>query len=140
MPGRYWGTPARFVRAVAIYSQIPEIDTPSDDNREFFKGMKYDENNQDTDGPVQVSFGVQYMPFHSAWLETSEALGYPQLEDPINGSGTGPFVTPGAIDPVSHTRSHSSAAYLGQDVQARPNLRVVMGGRLGREGCVGPEK
>lgn len=89
--------------------------------------MKYDEKSQGGAGPVQVSLGDQYMPFHSAWMETFEGLGYPQVEDPINGAGTGPFVTPGAIDPVTHTRSHSGAAYLGQDVQARPNLRVVTG-------------
>ncbi|KAJ5291236.1 CAZyme family AA3 [Penicillium angulare] len=100
---------------------------PSNANREFFQGMKHDEQNHGSSGPVQVSFGDQYMPFHSAWMQTFEKLGYPQIEDPVNGAGVGPFVTPGAIDPTTHTRSHSAAAYLGPQVQARPNLRVVTG-------------
>ncbi|KAJ5725511.1 CAZyme family AA3 [Penicillium malachiteum] len=100
---------------------------PSDANREFFKGMKFEQQDHGSSGPVQVSFGDQYMPYHQAWMQTFEGLGYPQIEDPVNGAGLGPFVTPGAIDPVTHTRSHSAAAYLGPDVQARPNLRVVTG-------------
>lgn len=100
---------------------------PSDANREFFKGVIYDEINNGTDGPVNVSLGDQYMPYHSAWLETFKGLGYPQVEDPINGAGIGPFVTPGSVDPVTHARSHSGVAYLGPDVQARSNLRVVTG-------------
>lgn len=67
------------------------------------------------------------MPFHSAWLETLKGLGYLQVEDLINGAGTGLFVVPGTIDLATHTRSHSGVAYLSQDVQARPNLRVVTG-------------
>ncbi|CAL5866049.1 uncharacterized protein PFLUO_LOCUS256 [Penicillium psychrofluorescens] len=100
---------------------------PSDATREFFKGMKYDQKDQGTDGPVQVSFGDQYMPYHAAWMETFKTLGYPQVDDPINGAGTGPFVTPGAVDLTTHTRSHAGAAYLGPEAQARPNLRVVTG-------------
>lgn len=100
---------------------------PSDANREFFKGMKYDQSGQGTDGPVQVSFGDQYMPYHAAWMETFKTLGYPQIDDPINGAGTRPFVTPGAVDPTTHTRSHAGAAYLGPEAQARPNLRVMTG-------------
>ena len=57
-----------------------------------------------------MSFGDQGMPYHAAWFETLEALGYPQTEDPINGAGTGPFVSLGAVDPKSHTRSHAAAA------------------------------
>jgi choline dehydrogenase-like flavoprotein len=60
-------------------------------------------------------------------MESFKELGYPHVEDPIAGAGTGPFVAPGAVDPVTHTRSHSASAYLGPDVQARANLRVVTG-------------
>ncbi|KAJ5883825.1 uncharacterized protein N7473_010711 [Penicillium subrubescens] len=95
--------------------------------RSIPQGMKYDEKSNGTDGPVNVSFGDQYMPYHSAWLETFKGLGYPQVEDLINGARIGPFVTPGSIDPVTNTRSHSGVAYLGPDVQARSNLRVVTG-------------
>ncbi len=52
---------------------------------------------------------------------------YPQVEDPINGAGTGPFIPSAAIDPVTHTRCHPAAAYLRPDVQSRPNLRIVTG-------------
>jgi choline dehydrogenase-like flavoprotein len=100
---------------------------PSSDNREFFKGMVHDQKDQGSSGPVQVSFGDQYMPYHAAWMDAFKALGYPQDEDPINGACTGPFVSPGAVDPTTHTRSHSAAAYLTPDVQARANLRVVTG-------------
>jgi hypothetical protein len=52
------------------------------------------------------------MPYHIAWLRAFEALGWPQTEDPIKGGPVvGPFVTPGAVDPVTHTRSHAAAAY-----------------------------
>lgn len=100
---------------------------PSESVRDFFKGMIWDEKDQGSDGPLKISFGEEYMPFHGAWFDTFENLGYPQKGDPINGHGTGPFVTPGAIDPVTHTRSHAGAAYLDESVQARPNLRVVTG-------------
>jgi hypothetical protein len=69
---------------------------------------------------VQVSLGDQYMPFHSAWMETFEGLGYPQIKDRINGTGTGPFVIPGTIDPVTHTRSHKTGRLL--QVQLRGKL------------------
>jgi hypothetical protein len=36
-------------------------------------------------------------------METFKGLGYPQVEDPINGAGIGPFITPGSVDPVTHT-------------------------------------
>jgi choline dehydrogenase-like flavoprotein len=72
------------------------------------------------------------MPFHGAWMETFKNLGYPQVEDPIRGAGTGPFVSPGAVDPVTHTRSHAGSAYFGADVQRRPNLRVVTGALVER--------
>lgn len=63
-------------------------------------------------GPVQVSLGDQYMPFHSAYMETIEGLRYPQVKDLINGTGTSPFVTRGAIDPVTHMRSHKTGRLL----------------------------
>lgn len=65
------------------------------------------------------------------WLETFKCLGNPHVEDPINGPGTGPFVTPAAIDPVIHTRSHSAAAYLGPDVQSVYGFSS----KRGRSGC-----
>ncbi|KAF7173986.1 hypothetical protein CNMCM5623_006253 [Aspergillus felis] len=105
---------------------------PSDAIREFFTGMKYDQEDQGSNGPVRVSFGDQYMPFHGAWFETFKNLGYPQVEDPIRGAGTGPFVSPGAVDPVTHTRSHAGSAYFGADIQRRPNLRVVTGALVER--------
>ncbi|GFF38905.1 choline dehydrogenase [Aspergillus udagawae] len=105
---------------------------PSDAIREFFTGMKYDQEDQGSNGPVKVSFGDQYMPFHGAWLETFKNLGYPQVEDPIRGAGTGPFVSPGAVDPVTHTRSHAGSGYFGADIQRRPNLRVVTGALVER--------
>lgn len=120
-PGWNWDGLAPYIQ------KFQKSTPPSESNRDFFKGMKYDEKSQGIDGPVHASFGDQYMPFHSAWLETFKGLGYPQVEDPINGAGTGPFVPPAAIDPVTHTRSHSGAAYLGPDVQSRPNLRIVTG-------------
>ncbi|KFY04700.1 hypothetical protein O988_00580 [Pseudogymnoascus sp. VKM F-3808] len=75
----------------------------------------------------EVSFGDQYMPYHGAWFKTFKALGYPQVEDPIKGSGVGPFVNPGAVDPITHTRSHAGAAYFGDSIRSRPNLRVITG-------------
>ncbi|KAJ6123998.1 CAZyme family AA3 [Penicillium samsonianum] len=120
-PGWGWDGLAPYIRK--FHTATP----PSSGNREFFKGMKYDQQDQGSTGPVQVSFGDQYMPYHAAWMNTFKTLGYPQADDPINGAGTGPFVSPGAVDPVTHTRSHSAAAYLGPDVQVRSNLRVVTG-------------
>ncbi|KAL4928001.1 GMC family oxidoreductase [Aspergillus undulatus] len=88
---------------------------PSDSVREFFGGMKSEKKDQGANGPVQVSYGEQYLPYH---------------EDPIKGAGSGPFVTPGLVDPVTHTRSHAAAAYLTPDVLSRPNLRVVAGAQV----------
>ncbi|OBT73421.1 hypothetical protein VF21_08094 [Pseudogymnoascus sp. 05NY08] len=120
-PGWGWDGVSPYIR------KFHKAAAPSDEVRQFFQGMKYDLLDQGSDGPVQVSFGDQYMPYHGAWLETFKALGYSQVEDSIKGAGTGPFVSPGAVDPTTHTRSHAGAAYFGDSVQARPNLRVVTG-------------
>lgn len=120
-PGWGWDGVSPYIR------KFHKAAAPSDEVRQFFQGMKYDLQDQGSDGPVQVSFGDQYMPYHGAWLNTFKALGYSQVEDPIKGAGTGPFVSPGAVDPATHTRSHAGAAYFGDSVQARPNLRVVTG-------------
>ncbi|OBT67941.1 hypothetical protein VE03_02500 [Pseudogymnoascus sp. 23342-1-I1] len=120
-PGWGWEGLSPYIR------KFHKATAPSDEVRRFFKGMKYDPRDQGSDGPIQVSFGDQYMPYHGAWLETFKALGYPQIEDPIKGAGTGPFVSPGAVDPITHTRSHAGAAYFGDSVQNRPNLRVITG-------------
>ncbi|KAL4877431.1 putative aryl-alcohol dehydrogenase [Aspergillus karnatakaensis] len=89
--------------------------------------MNSEREDQGSDGPVQISFGEQYLPYHGAWPRAFEALGWPQKDDPINGAGTGPFVTPGLVDPSTHTRSHAGVAYLTPVVLQRPNLRVVTG-------------
>jgi choline dehydrogenase-like flavoprotein len=120
-PGWGWDDFSPYVRK--FHTAAP----PSSDIRDLFKGMKHEQQDQGTTGPVQVSLGDQYMPYHPAWMETFKTLGYPQDEDPINGKCTGPFLPPSAIDPVTHTRSHSAAAYLGSEIQARSNLRVVTG-------------
>lgn len=120
-PGWGWDDFSPYIR------KFHTATAPSDQVREFFKGMKYEQQEQGREGPVQVSFGDQYMPYHAAWLETFKTLGYPQAEDPINGAGTGPFVSPGAVDPKTHTRSHAAAAYLSSEIQSRSNLRVVTG-------------
>lgn len=120
-PGWGWDGLLPYVR------KFHKAAAPSDEVRQFFQGMKYDLEDQGSDGPVQVSFGDQYMPYHGAWFETFKALGYPQIEDQIKGARTGPFVSPGSVDPITHTRSHSGAAYFGDSVQSRPNLRVVTG-------------
>ncbi|CRL18610.1 Glucose-methanol-choline oxidoreductase [Penicillium camemberti] len=120
-PGWGWNGLSPYIRK--FHTASP----PSSDNRGFFKGMKYDQQDQGSTGPVQVSFGDQYMPYHAAWMDTFKTLGYPQVDDPINGTGTGPFMSPGAVDPVTHIRSHSAAAYLGPEIQARSNLRVMTG-------------
>jgi choline dehydrogenase-like flavoprotein len=120
-PGWGWEGLSPYIR------KFHKAAAPSDEVRQFFQGMKHDLQDQGVDGPVRVSFGDQYMPYHGAWLKTFKALGYPQVEDPIKGSGIGPFVNPGAIDPITHTRSHAGAAYFGDSIQRRPNLRVITG-------------
>ncbi|KAL4888789.1 hypothetical protein BDV59DRAFT_205779 [Aspergillus ambiguus] len=123
-PGWGWDSFAPYVRK--FHTATP----PSESVRAFFAGMKSDKEDQGSEGPVQVSFGDQYMPYHGAWLRAFESLGWPQKEDPIKGAGAGPFVNPGAIDPATHTRSHAGAAYLTPHVMQRTNLRVVTGARV----------
>ncbi|KAL4965816.1 GMC family oxidoreductase [Aspergillus stella-maris] len=123
-PGWGWDSFSPYVRKFHTGT------APSDSVREFFGGMKAEQADQGAHGPVQVSYGEQYLPYHGAWPRAFESLGWPQTEDPINGAGTGPFVTPGLVDPVTHTRSHAGAAYLTPDVLSRPNLRVVTGAQV----------
>ncbi|KAL4937821.1 hypothetical protein BDV06DRAFT_226607 [Aspergillus oleicola] len=120
-PGWGWDSFAPYVRKFHTGT------APSNSVREFFGGMKAEKEDQGADGPVQVSYGEQYLPYHGAWPKAFESLGWPQTEDPIKGAGAGPFVTPGLVDPVTHTRSHAGAAYLTPEVLSRPNLRVVTG-------------
>ncbi|KAL2794656.1 GMC oxidoreductase-domain-containing protein [Aspergillus keveii] len=126
-PGWGWDNFEPYVRKFHTGTPPPEA------VRAFFAGMVSEKEDQGSDGPVQVSFGDQYMPYHSAWLRAFEALGWPQTEDPIKGGpAVGPFVTPGAVDPATHTRSHAAAAYLGPAVLQRESLRVVTGARVER--------
>lgn len=120
-PGWGWEGFEQYVRK--FHTGTP----PTESVRSFFAGMKSEKEDQGAGGPVQVSFGDQYMPYHGAWLRAFENLGWPQTEDPIKGAGVGPFVTPGAIDPATRTRSHAAAAYLTGDVAKRANLRIVTG-------------
>ncbi|KAJ5087113.1 hypothetical protein NUU61_008420 [Penicillium alfredii] len=120
-PGWGWDAFSPYIRS------FHQATAPSDQVRHFFQDMKYDHGHQGSEGPVKVSFGDEYMPYHTAWLETFKTLGYPQTEDQICGLGIGPFVSPGAVDPETHTRSHAGVAYLGPEVQARSNLRIVTG-------------
>jgi choline dehydrogenase-like flavoprotein len=78
-----------------------------------------------TDGPVQLSFGEDYLPFHAAWPLTFEAVGYKLTGDPILGIAVGPFSSAGAVDSSTKTRSHAAAVYYSRDVAKRPNLRVL---------------
>ncbi|RDW94231.1 GMC family oxidoreductase [Aspergillus mulundensis] len=127
-PGWGWDEFAPYVRK--FHTGTP----PSDSVRRFFGGMKSEAADQGSEGPVQASFGDEtgYMPYHAAWFRAFEELGWPQTDDPIKGEGAGPFVNPGAVDPVTKTRSHAGAAYLGGDVLGRENLRVVTGALVSR--------
>ncbi|KAL1963012.1 hypothetical protein VTN77DRAFT_8760 [Rasamsonia byssochlamydoides] len=120
-PGWGWDDLAPYIR------KFQTATGPSQRDREFLKGIKYDQRDQGSDGPVQVSFCEEYMPYHAAWLETFKNLGFPLTEDPINGAGKGAFINPSAVDPNTRTRSHSGTAYFGESAQKRPNLRVVTG-------------
>ncbi|KAL5044804.1 hypothetical protein BDW71DRAFT_215449 [Aspergillus fruticulosus] len=125
-PGWGWKEFAPYVRK--FHTGVP----PSDEVRAFFGNMKSEQKDQGSDGPVWASFGDEsgYLPYHAAWFRAFEELGWPQTEDPIKGAGTGPFVNPGAVDPVTKTRSHAGAAYLTPEVLERENLRVVTGAQV----------
>ncbi|KAL4994047.1 hypothetical protein BDV10DRAFT_199068 [Aspergillus recurvatus] len=127
-PGWGWKEFAPYVRK--FHTGVP----PSDKIRAFFGNMKSEQKDQGSDGPVRASFGDEtgYLPYHAAWFGAFEELGWPQTEDPIKGAGTGPFVNPGAVDPVTKTRSHAGAAYLTPEVLERENLRVVTGALVSR--------
>ncbi|KAL4810681.1 hypothetical protein BDV18DRAFT_165324 [Aspergillus unguis] len=123
-PGWGWDSFAPYLRKFHTGT------APSDSVRALFDGMKSEAVDQGSDGPVQVSFGDEYMPYMGAWMKAFTELGWPQKEDPIKGSGSGPFVSPGAVDPATRTRSHAGAAYLTPEVLQRPNLRVVTGAHV----------
>lgn len=125
-PGWGWEGVSSYIRK--FHTAAP----PSDPARNTLKEVLYEQKHQGGNGPVKVSFGDHYMPYYGAWMESFKALGHPQTEDPINGAGTGPFISPSAVDPVTHTRSHSAAAYLGPEIRMRPNLRVVTGAQVDR--------
>jgi choline dehydrogenase-like flavoprotein len=120
-PGWGWEGLSPYIRK--FHTAAP----PSEEGRETLSQILYEQKDVGDKGPVNVSFGDHYMPYYGAWMESFKALGYPQTEDPINGAGTGPFVSPSAVNRARHTRSHSAAAYLGEEVRSRPNLRVVTG-------------
>ncbi|KAJ5082247.1 CAZyme family AA3 [Penicillium argentinense] len=120
-PGWGWDGFSPYIR------KFQKATPPSKESEEHFGDVGYKQEDQGSDGPVQVSFADHYMPYYGAWMKTFEMLGYPQADNPINGTGTGPFINPSAVDPVTHTRSHSAAAYLTAETRARPNLRVVTG-------------
>ncbi|CAI7656416.1 unnamed protein product [Penicillium pancosmium] len=120
-PGWGWEGLSPYIRK--FHTAAP----PSEGGQKSLNQIMYEQKDVGDKGPVKVSFGDQYMPYYSAWMESFKTLGYSQTEDPINGAGKGPFVSPSAVDQTTHTRSHSAAAYLGENVRSRPNLRVVTG-------------
>ncbi|KAL3434265.1 hypothetical protein BDV09DRAFT_204766 [Aspergillus tetrazonus] len=127
-PGWGWEAFAPYIRK--FHTGV----SPSDGVRALLRTMKSEQIDQGSDGPVWASFGHEtgYTPYQVAWFRAFEELGWPQTEDPIKGAGTGPFVNPGAVDPVTKTRSHAAAAYLKPEVLGRDNLRVVTGAQVSR--------
>jgi choline dehydrogenase-like flavoprotein len=123
-PGWGWEGLSHYIRK--FHTAAP----PSEEGRETLSHILYEQKHVGDKGPVNVSFGDHYMPYYGAWMESFKTLGYPQTEDPINGAGTGPFISPSAVNQATHTRSHSAAAYLGEEVRSRPNLRVVTGAQV----------
>lgn len=127
VPGSHLGTLVGGWEDFAPYVKKFHTATgPSEKTRNYLKGLTWSASDQGTTGPVQISFGEDYyLPYHAAWLETFKNLGFELTEDPIKGGGVGAFISPGTIDPVTHTRSHAGVAYYPPSVQQRPNLRVV---------------
>lgn len=123
-PGWGWEDVSPYIR------KFHTATAPSEAGLQTLKDILYVKEHVGDSGPVKLSFGDQYMPYYGAWMQSFKALGFTQTEDPINGAGTGPFVNPSAVDPVTHTRSHSAAAYLGLETRSRPNLRVVTGAQV----------
>lgn len=67
-PGWNWDELAPYIQ------KLQKSTPPSESNRDFFKGIKYDEKSEGIDGPVYVSLGDQYMPFHPRDWRPSRAL------------------------------------------------------------------
>ncbi|KAF2502268.1 putative aryl-alcohol dehydrogenase [Lophium mytilinum] len=111
----------------SMVNYIKKFHTYNPPSAEVQKRVSYeaDESAHGTSGPVQVNFGTDYMPYHEAWAPTFKAMGYPLTGDPVTGVSSGAFISGGAIDPVSKTRSHSAAVYFNDEIAKRPNLRVV---------------
>ncbi|KAL3487990.1 hypothetical protein BJX62DRAFT_253598 [Aspergillus germanicus] len=98
--------------------------------REQFEGLKWEPTDQGRKGPVKLSFGTEYTPYHVAWWKAFRSLGYSQKEDQIKGRSAGPFIPPIAVDSSANTRSHAAAAYLIPEVRARGSLRIVTGAHV----------
>jgi choline dehydrogenase-like flavoprotein len=104
-PGWGWDDFAAYIKEIHMGHG------PLEKTREFLKGIKWNKGDQGASGPLQISYGKDYLPYHAAWLEKFKNLGFELTGDPIKGAGVGVFINPGGIDPERHTRSHAGVAY-----------------------------
>ncbi|KAL2841137.1 hypothetical protein BJY01DRAFT_249671 [Aspergillus pseudoustus] len=105
---------------------------PSIEPREQFDGFNWVPSDQGRKGPVKLSFGKEYTPYHVAWWNAFQSLGWPHGEDQIKGAGSGPSIPPLAVDPFTNTRSHAAYSYLTPEVRNRKSLHIVTGAHVER--------
>ncbi|KAK1758020.1 hypothetical protein QBC47DRAFT_373578 [Echria macrotheca] len=81
------------------------------------------------DGPVQVSYPVQFSPSHRFWHRTMNGVGIESNMAHMAGDNTGCWTSLVSTDPKSGTRSYAAAAYY-QPNASRPNLWVLTGAEV----------
>lgn len=119
------GNPGWGWEGISPYLRKFHTHTPPSESVQKLLQYECNADLQGKDGPIQVSFGQDYMPFHEAWVSTFKTQGYSLTADPLSGESSGPFTCGGSVDPISKTRSFAATGYYSPDVAARPNLRVV---------------
>ncbi|KAL2822444.1 hypothetical protein BJX63DRAFT_441117 [Aspergillus granulosus] len=120
-PGWGWNDIAPYLRSFQM-AAAPPLEA-----RAQLEGLKWEPFDQGQKGPGKLPFAKEYTSYQVSWWKAFQALGWPHREDPKKGGGTGPFISPVAVDPATNTRSHAASAYLTPEVRSRASLRIVTG-------------
>ena len=118
-----------FDAMVPYYHRFHTFHEPSSDMAQSL-GLNYlDPNIHGRSGPIQIGYGTYRPEVNEVWTQTFSNIGQTPSYDPFTGKHFGGYNAPCSIDPLTSNRSYA-AAYLNEDVIARPNLRIVTEARV----------
>lgn len=113
-----------------FFKRAETFHTPSKDLAAIVD-VRHDQNSLGTDGPIQLSYNIDYSASHALWHQTLNAAGVSTNTTHTAGSNVGVFTNINSVDPRTAARSYS-INYLNQDGKDLANLHILTGADVKR--------